>query len=373
MRGYLDGVAGCALPLRAAAEPATTSGSPAEQRPASGGATLPRPALALTTLLPATLALPRGQPFRLDEAGARTLDDLAAGFPDPAEAARLLRDWGWQENAYRDFASDNPPRDAAGWAELSLHRFATVDAAAEALPYFVQGRMAGTALRPIDLGLFGDQSAALAGPAFNGAEVTIYARRGNTLIRATAIAPSGDPTDDAIELALIPLRPLIDEPRVVSPELFAILPEADEAPPGLRLAEEHARSASSLAAGFADPAEAERLFQAWGWRESASRVFVADGAGTAAGTTRFEAVVFRLADAEAAAAALPYFLEARASALELAEVAAPPVGDEARAIAGPTADGWEATVYLRVGPVLLRLTAIGPGDPMADLRALLGQ
>ena len=265
---------GCALPLRAAAEPATTSGSPAEQRPASGGATLPRPALALTTLLPATLALPRGQPFRLDEAGARTLDDLAAGFPDPAEAARLLRDWGWQENAYRDFASDNPPRDAAGWAELSLHRFASVDAAAEALPYFVQGRMAGTALRPIDLGLFGDQSAALAGPAFNGAEVTIYARRGNTLIRATAIAPSGDPTADAIELALIPLRPLIDEPRVVSPELFAILPEADEAPPGLRLAEEHARSASSLAAGFADPAEAERLFQAWGWRESASRVFV---------------------------------------------------------------------------------------------------
>jgi hypothetical protein len=54
-------------------------------------------------------------------------------------------------------------------------------------------------------------------------------------------------------------------------------------------------------------------------------------------------------------------------------VTAPPVGDEARAIAGPTADGREATVYLRVGPVLLRLTAIGPGDPMADLRALLGQ
>jgi hypothetical protein len=192
------------------------------------------------------------------------------------------------------------------------------------------------------------------------------------LIRATAIAPRGDPTADAIALALIPLRPLVDEPRVVSPQLFALLPTAGEVPPGLCLAEEHARSASSLAAGFADPAAAERLFQTWGWRESAARVFLADGPGTAAGTTRLETVVYRLADAGAAEAALPYFLDARAAALGLSEVAAPQVGDEARAIAGPTPDGAEATVYLRVDSILLRLTAIGPGDPMTELRAMLG-
>jgi hypothetical protein len=102
------------------------------------------------------LSLPQGQPFRLEDDGARTLTDLAASFPDPIEAERLLRGWGWQENAFRHFACDTPPSDAAGWAELSLHRFATADAAAEALPYFALGRMAGTALRPIELGLFGD-------------------------------------------------------------------------------------------------------------------------------------------------------------------------------------------------------------------------
>ncbi|MDP9365464.1 MAG: hypothetical protein M3Q10_14780, partial [Chloroflexota bacterium] len=264
-----------------------------------------------------------------------------------------------------------PPPDAAGWVELHLHRFATVDGAAAALPYLASGRETAAGLRSVDLGLFGDQAVALAGPAFNGDEVTIFARRGTLVLRATGIAPAGDPTADVVEAALVPLRQLVDEPRVVSPELLAMLPPPEYLPAGLRQVEEHARSASFLASGFPDPEEAERLFQGWGWRESAAGVYAADGAGTAAGTTRLEVVVFRLVDPGAAAAALPYFLEARAAALRLAEVVAPRAGDEARAIAGPVEGGREATVYFRAGPALFRVSAVGPGQPMADLEALL--
>lgn len=88
-------------------------------------------------------------------------------------------------------------------------------------------------------------------------------------------------------------------------------------------------------------AEAERLFQVWGWRESAARVFIGGGAS---GANRLEVSVFRLADDLAAAAALPYFLNARAVALGLSETDAPSArADEARAIAGPVADGYEGT------------------------------
>jgi len=93
--------------------------------------------------------------------------------------------------------------------------------------------------------------------------------------------------------------------------------------------------------------------------------------GAPGGSTRMEVSVFRLADARAAEEALPYFLDARAVVLGLGEVVGPSVGDESRAIAGPVDGGQEATVYVRFGAFLMRFTAIGPGDPMTDLEALL--
>ena len=46
--------------------------------------------------------------------------------------------------------------------------------------------------------------------------------------------------------------------------------------------------------------------------------------------------------------------------------------DEARAISGPVEGGQEATVYVRRGRDLLRITAIGTGTPMADIAKLVG-
>jgi predicted metalloprotease len=372
MRGYLDGATGCGLPLAAGPElPDPSATEPDDTNPAPGPAPTDRrvPDLALSTLVPTVLELPQGQPFHLESEGISTFDDMVGSFPDPVEARDLLLAWGWQENVYRIYASDTPPPDAVGWVALGIHRFATVDGAAAALPYFAAARRNALGYEPVDVGLFADQTEAIAGEAVNGEELIIYARRGNLVFRVDGIAPNGDPTADVFEAILIPLRQLVDEPRVVSPGLFDVLPDISNLLPGMNLAEEHARSAGTIATTFPNVTEAERLFQEWGWRESAARVFIGS---TPAGTTRVEVAVFRLASEQAAAAALPYFLDARAEALGLSEASVPPArADEARAISGPVEGGQEATAYIRRDRDLFRVTAIGPGNPMVDIAALV--
>jgi predicted metalloprotease len=372
MRGYLDGVTGCGLPLSSVPNlPDPPPTGPGAGNPAPGPATTDRqaPQLSLTALAPSVLELPQGQPFRLESEGISTFDDMVTGFPDAVEAAQLLREWGWQENVYRIYASDNPPPDAVGYVTLGIHRFTSVDGAAAALPYFAAARRNALGYDPVDVGLFADQTEAMTGQAVNGEELIIYARRGNLIFRVSGIAPNGDPTADVFEALLMPLRQLVDEPRVISPQLFDVLPDVSTRLPGLSLSEEHARSAGTIATTFPSVAEAEQLFQDWGWRESAARVFTGRTPG---GTTRVEVVVFRLANEQAASAALPYFLDARAEALGLSQTTTPQArADEAGAISGPVEGGQEATVYIRRGRDLFRISAIGEGNPMGDIGALL--
>jgi predicted metalloprotease len=356
MRGYLDGATGCDLPLAAVPDLPDRPSTVAE--------------FGLNSLIPNTLELPQGQPFRLESEGISTFDDMVSSFSDPEEARELLLEWGWQKNVYRIYASENPPRNSVGWLAIGIHRFDSVDGASAALPYFAEARRNALGYEPVDVGLFADQTEAMAGEAYNGDELIIYARRGNLVFRVDGIAPNGDPTADVFEAILIPLRQLVDEPRVVSPELFDVLPDTSSLLSGMNLAEEHARSGGTIAATFLDVAEAERLFQDWGWRESAARVFTG---GTPAGTTRIEISVFRLASQQAAAEALPYFLDARALALGLSAATVPHArADEARAISGPVEGGQEATVYLRRGRDLFRVTGIGAGNVMADIAVLIG-
>jgi Trypsin-like peptidase domain len=323
----------------------------------------------LASLLPDPLVLPQGQPFRVESEGASSFEDMVAGLPEPQLTRELLAAWGWEENVYRIYASDDPPPDAVSWLALGVHRFASADGAAEALPYFAAARRDATGFQPVDIALFADQTEAMTGQAVNGEELIIYARRGNLVFRVDGVAPNGDPTGDVFEALLVPLRQLADEPSVASPELFDFLPDVSFKLPGLSLAEEHARSAATIAESFPDVAEAEQFFQAWGWRESAARVFTGNSAN---GTHRVETVIFRLADTQAAAEALPYFLEGRAEALDLIGTDPPPVrSDEARAIRGLVADGNEVTVYVRRGRDLFRISAFGGDNPMADIASLL--
>lgn len=354
MTGYLDGVGGCGWPPSAAPQPPAPPQVPME--------------LSIESLLPDELVLPQGHVLHVEDEGVSTFEDMVAGLPAPENTRYLLQEWGWQENVYRTYVADAPPANAAGWMTIGIHRFSSVDGAANALPYFAEARRNATGFDPLDVGLFADQTEAMVGNAGNGREVIIYARRGNLVFRVDGVAPNGDPTEDVFETLLIPLRQLVDEPRVVSPALFDQLPNEGQVPVGLQLAEEHARSAGTIATTFLDVAEAERLFQDWGWRESAARVFTGQ---TPSGTSRLEVVVFRLDDPQDAAAALPYFALARAEALRLIPTTKPQTrADTVAAIAGEVEGGYEVTIYLQRGADLYRVTAIGAGDPMADLAAL---
>ena len=355
MRGYINGVADCGTDL----------GVMSLERPPDTTAQ----SLTIESLLPDELALPQGQQVRIRSEGISTFNDMVAALPGEPDARERLTGWGWLENVYRTYVVDSPPVNGASSIAIGIHLFDSADGAAEALPHFADARRESTGYAPTDVGLFADQTEAMSGQSPIGVELIIYARRGNLLFRVTGVAPTGDPTADVFEALLVPLRLLVDEPRVVSRNLYEALPGQVNVPAGLRLSEEHARSAASVAATFTDPTEAERLFQEWGWRESAARVFTGDAPS---GGNRLEVSVFRMADSQAAEEALPYFLEARAVALDLSGTAAPPAwADEVRAIAGPTAVGYEGTVYLRRGRDLFRATVIGGSDPMADLAEIL--
>lgn len=354
MRGYLDGVSGCNLPLTVI-DPTVVVEQQAEPLP-------------LLSLVPSVLDLPQRQSFQ-SEQGTSSFADMLTSFADDAQAGTLLREWGWQENVYRVYTSDDAPTGSVDWLALAVHRFDTVEGAAEALPYFAAARRKATGFQPIDVGLFADQTEAMIGNAGEGQELIVYARRGNLVFRVDGIAPVGDPTADVVEALLVPLRQLVDEPRVVSPELFDAIPDVPHLLSGLDLSEEHARSGGTIAATFPDEDEAGHLFQEWGWRESAARVFVGESAN---GTSRVEVSIFRFDSPSAAAEALPYFLDGRAIALGLTEVpTAAARADEARAIVGAVADGQEATAYIRRGRDLYRITVIGTGAPMTDLATLV--
>jgi hypothetical protein len=366
MTGYINGVADCGTPL-------TTSPQSPSRTPMPPVIPIPTPstqgsALRLESLIPVGLTLSQGEHFHFESEGVSSFDDMVTGLPDLAQARKRLLEWGWEENFYRVYVSDNPTANVANMVVLGIHRFSSADGAAEALPQFAALRRSGSGYQHVDVGLFSDQTEAMAGRGADGNEFIIYARRGNLIFRATGIATAGDPTGNVLEALLVPLTELADDPRVVSPQLFSTLPPVSDLLTGLVMTEEHARSAATIATTFPNVAEAEQLFQEWGWRENAARVFAGS---TSSGTNRIEVSVFRLANEEAASFALPYLLEARAEALGLSEFTPPPArADENRAISGAIEGGREVTVYLRRGRELFRVTAFGGNDPLNDLATL---
>lgn len=371
MRGYFDGPGGCNVPglasAPAAAGPTDAGDAPAPGAPESGRQST---MLSLWSLAPRAAELADGGQFRTASEGTSSFAEVAGALPHLDAADQRLREWGWQENVFRIYEAAAPGSGVADSIAIGIHRFASADGAAAALPEFAAARRIALGYAPVDLGLIADQTEAMAGTSAIGTEVVIYARRGNLVFRGTGTAAAGDPTAEVIATLLIPLTGLADEPLMASPELFGIIPRVDDLLPGLVLAEEHARSAATIAATFPDVPDAERRFRNWGWRESAARVYTGQ---TVNGTTRVEISVFRMANELAAAESLPYFLEGRARVLGLVESEPPPTSaDDARMLLGRWGGGSEeATVYVRRGRDLFRITALGQAQSVFDLAALI--
>ena len=135
--------------------------------------------------------------------------------------------------------------------------------------------------------------------------------------------------------------------------------------PGMDLIEEGARPGEDIIATFPDPEDAARLFAEWGWQENAYRIFLAPGEVGPADPTSLEVSLHQFSSEAGSAEALPYFADARAALVALQPVYVDRIGDQSWAIAGPVANGYEVTLYVRRGNVLARITAFSvAGDPM---------
>lgn len=140
----------------------------------------------LMLLFPSSLQLPAE--MVLAEEGERSAAEIAATFPDPDDAADVLRLWGWSFNAYRVYvAGAGAGPETPDRLEVSLHQFSTNTGAAYALSYFAHGRAVlldqaegpTSQLRPCEAVVSG------------GSEVTRYLRFGDLLVRVTSAMKVG--------------------------------------------------------------------------------------------------------------------------------------------------------------------------------------
>ena len=133
----------------------------------------------------------------------RSIEDVAATFPDPAETLTRLRRWRMSQNAYRRFASlDGLTNDGVSGIEVSLYTFGLEEGAIAALDVFAAARSAALGLQTEFATRIGDQSLKIAGPRVDGGfETTIYVRQGYLLARVSAIGVSASSTAIAQDLA----------------------------------------------------------------------------------------------------------------------------------------------------------------------------
>jgi hypothetical protein len=184
--------------------------------------------------LPVSLPLADAANFRVEGEGAldgpAVSERLAAGD----DAADTLAAIGWQGGTFRQFASDPPP-GGTGWVDLSLYHFADPGAAADAVSFFANSRARGMHLQAAKSMEIGNARAAIAGPAVNGTEYTLYLSLGSDLYAITGVAPDGNPQADVEQIATVLADPdhatTADVLPTPTPQIVAVAAVAPTATP----------------------------------------------------------------------------------------------------------------------------------------------
>ncbi|HEX2281153.1 MAG TPA: hypothetical protein VHG52_05250 [Thermomicrobiales bacterium] len=325
-----------------------------------------------------------GPDFVVVDNRTRTLAEQATGFANADEAARLLADWAWQENAFQVFQTTEPTSAGAPSAtlDISLTRFANAEGAAMALPYFLSDRAAVLShyevksqnLIPQQIG---DETRVLSGPVEGGDDTTLYVRTGALLLRLSLTATSDAPAISPEELA----RAIVNRATAQSPSssLTVMQPAAMSLLDTLPL--DHAACFSVEGEGEMDvPAVVERLatdtgastaLQDLGWQGGVYRQFACKPPAGRVGWVDIS--VHRFPDALSATEAVAYFAASRAESMDLQSVPATMSGDSSTALTGRAVNGTEYSLYLSEGPLLYAVTGVAPdsgSDPRVDVEAI---
>jgi hypothetical protein len=133
--------------------------------------------------------------------GERTKAEVAEAVgPDGDE---LLTGWRWRENFYRDLnrndAADAP--DDASFINVSVHRFANAEGAAEALTALSNIVVEVQGLQEVETPAIGELARGLAGPGDGVNLYVLYVQDGKYLIRLGGSSATGDPAPTVNALA----------------------------------------------------------------------------------------------------------------------------------------------------------------------------
>jgi hypothetical protein len=169
-----------------------------------------------------------------------------------------------------------------------------------------------------------------------------------------------------IMLAMTIARPTLAEVPAASSQpmsdLVLLFPNFAQVPAGMVLLDEGSRSAAEIAASFRDPVDAAQVLTTWGWAFNVYRTYVAGPSAGPETPARLEVSLHQFASNTGAAYALPYFAHGRAVMLNLQEG---PVG-LLRPCEAAVTGAREATRYLRIGDLLVRVTVVMPNAAPAN-------
>jgi hypothetical protein len=183
----------------AAGEQAAIQPTVAQQAAAPSGG----PAEAdLQALLPGPELMPMGLDTQADS--ALTREDVVTALGGGREAETNLTNWGWSGNAQRSYTASAPETlapDATTDINISLHGFASDQAAAEALTFY-SDVLINNGYAEVEVGDIGATNRMLIQQqAEGGTNVALYIQQGPVLYRIGGFSPGGDPSTNVINLA----------------------------------------------------------------------------------------------------------------------------------------------------------------------------
>jgi hypothetical protein len=156
----------------------------------SDGNTAPADRTRARQWLPTTKTV--GSGYQQTDNGTRDAAQVANSFPNPDEATTNLTEFGWAENAYREFSLPDGSATDTTVVTVSVHRFETERGAKDALPYFVSG----SNLAEVDKApSYGEESTTVQGQLEAGSAYVIYIRQNNFILRISGFSAEGDPAE----------------------------------------------------------------------------------------------------------------------------------------------------------------------------------
>src|SRR5215218_1033303 len=195
------------------AEPQTTATAESEEETTSIAVDATEPAepdrdisaqtLPLLDLLPTQDQVPAGL-IQVDEA-ERSKEEVIAALGGTEEASQLLDDWGWSGNAFRDFIADEdaPPQSGTTFLNVSVHRFADAESAANAMVFFSDQVIFVQGLEEVEPPAIGESARLLRGAPDGVPLSVLYAQQGPIMYRigGSTNSPDSDPTADVLTVA----------------------------------------------------------------------------------------------------------------------------------------------------------------------------